>query len=74
MANKLTVGQLKKALVDVPDWVPVKLISDSGVDQSYEEIVIKDAYYQAPYYNNYRCFCIVAEEYNDWSFVIRAEK
>ena len=62
MEKRLTVGDLKKKLQDVPDWVPVELVSDTGVDQGLGDIVVEDAYYQSPYYNNYRCFCIVAED------------
>lgn len=53
MSKKLTVGELKKALDNVPDDLEVELWSDSGVDQSDDdcEVVIEDAYrhtYQLP--------------------------
>ena len=44
---KLTVGNLKKALENVPDELEVELWSDSGVDQcDYDdtEVIIEDAY------------------------------
>ena len=45
MAKKaLTVGELRKALKDIPDELEVKLSSDTGVDQGDDEIVIEDAY------------------------------
>lgn len=44
--NKLTVGELKKALENVPDELEVELWSDSGVDQSDDDgnVVIESAY------------------------------
>lgn len=39
----LTVGELKKALVDVPDDLEVRLSSDTGVDQGEGEIIIESA-------------------------------
>lgn len=45
--NKLTVGELKKALENVPDELEVELWSDSGVDQdNYGDdfVVIENAY------------------------------
>lgn len=46
MAKKLTVGELKKALENVPDELEVELWSDSGVDQSGDgsDVVIEEAY------------------------------
>lgn len=46
MTKKLTVGELKKALENVPDNLEVELWSDSGVDQSGDgcEVVIEGAY------------------------------
>ena len=44
MNKSLTVGQLKEALKDVPDNIPVVLSSDTGVDQGDEgEIVVLSA-------------------------------
>ena len=45
--NKLTVGELRKALENVPDELEIELWSDSGVDQcdDYDcKAVIEDAY------------------------------
>lgn len=44
--NKLTVGELKRALENVPDDLEVELWSDSGLDQGEDdyEVVIEDAY------------------------------
>lgn len=48
MSKKLTVGELKKALENVPDELEIELWSDSGVDQccfeDNTEVVIEDAY------------------------------
>lgn len=46
MSKKLTVGELRKALENVPDELEIELWSDSGVDQSDDdsEVVIEDAY------------------------------
>lgn len=42
--KKLTVGQLKKALENVPDELEIELESDSGVDDGPEEIVVNEAH------------------------------
>lgn len=47
MSKNLTVGELRKALENVPDDLEIRLSSDSGVDQSGEigdTVVIEDAY------------------------------
>ncbi len=47
MSKKLTVGDLKKALENVPEDLEVKLSSDSGVDQCDDDdfdVVVEDAY------------------------------
>lgn len=47
MAKKLTVGELKKALENVPNELEIELWSDSGVDQCDDddfEVVVEDAY------------------------------
>jgi hypothetical protein len=41
--KELTVGELKKALKGVPDDIPVKLSSDTGVDQGEGRIIIESA-------------------------------
>jgi hypothetical protein len=43
MYKELTVGELKKALEGVPDDIPVKLSSDTGVDQGEGRIIIESA-------------------------------
>lgn len=40
----LTVGQLRKALEEVPDELEVKLSSDTGVDQGEGRIIVEDAW------------------------------
>lgn len=42
--RRLTVGDLREALKDVPDDLVVKLSSDSGVDQGLGEVIIERAY------------------------------
>lgn len=44
MPKVLTVGELKKALENVPDNLRVELVSDSGVDQGEGEIIVEKAY------------------------------
>ena len=41
--EELTVGELRKALEEVPDDLKVKLSSDSGVDQGEGRIIIESA-------------------------------
>lgn len=41
--QELTVRDLRHALVGVPDDIPVRLGSDSGVGQGMGEIVIEEA-------------------------------
>lgn len=51
MAKKLTVGELRKALENVPDNLEIRLWSDTGVDQVGGDVIIEDAYrctYQLP--------------------------
>lgn len=45
MENKITVGQLKNKLKDVPDYVEVELSSDTGVDQGEGKIIVSNAWY-----------------------------
>lgn len=42
--KELTVKELRAALEGVPDDLPVRLSSDTGVDQGYGEIVVERAY------------------------------
>lgn len=44
MNKTLTVGELRKALENVPDDLEVKLSSDTGVDQVEGPIIIEKAY------------------------------
>lgn len=47
MSKKLTVGELKKALENVPDELEIELWSDSGVDQcdyDDQEVVVEKAW------------------------------
>ena len=39
--KELTVKELREALEGVPDELPVRLSSDTGVDQGYGDIVIE---------------------------------
>ena len=41
--KELTVRDLRQALKGVPDDIPVRLDSDSGVDQGLGEIIIESA-------------------------------
>lgn len=41
--QELTVRDLRHALVGVPDDLPVRLSSDTGVDQGYGDIIIEEA-------------------------------
>lgn len=47
MIKKLTVGELKNKLKNIPDDLEVELWSDSGVDQSDDgdfEVIVEDAF------------------------------
>lgn len=43
MSKELTVGELRKALSAVPDNIPVRLASDTGVDQGEGMIIVEEA-------------------------------
>ena len=45
MIVELSVGSLRKALDGVPDDVPVRLSSDTGVDQGEGTIIVESASY-----------------------------
>lgn len=45
MKRNITVGELRKALKNVPDDTEVMLVSDTGVDQGEGEIIIESAEY-----------------------------
>lgn len=74
MKERMTVGQLKEALKDVPDDLEIYLSSDSGVDQCDDgEIVIEKAErithdFGATYIDRFDIYCNVVsyeEIYND---------
>lgn len=44
MVKELLVGDLKKKLEGIPDDAPVRLSSDTGVDQGEGSVIISDAY------------------------------
>lgn len=46
MPRGLTVGKLKSVIADLPDYLEVRLSSDTGVDQGQigGDIVVEDAY------------------------------
>ena len=41
--QELTVKELREALVGVPDDLPVRLSSDTGVDQGDGDIIVEEA-------------------------------
>lgn len=41
--KNITVGELKKALENVPDDLEVQLTSDTGVDQGDSEVIVNQA-------------------------------
>ena len=65
MDKRLTVGELRKALENVPDDVPVVLSSDTGVDQGLGEIVVLTAHYYNYPQSNIREFAIYANDMGD---------
>lgn len=64
MKQKLTVGELRKALEGVPDNLEVVLSSDSGVDQGEGEIIIESA--RRVTYGNVDYFDIYANDTGEW--------
>lgn len=62
MYKELTVGELRKALECVPDNVPVRLSSDTGVDQGCGEIVVLAASYVCYPKINMHYFSIYAND------------
>lgn len=65
MHKCLTAGELKRALYDVPDDVPVVLSSDTGVDQGMGEVVVLSAHYYNYPRSNIREFSIYANDMGD---------
>lgn len=46
--KRLTVGELKEKLTNVPNDAIIRLSSDTGVDQGeFGEIVVEDAWYHS---------------------------
>jgi hypothetical protein len=43
--KRLTVGQLREVIKNIPDDVWVELSSDTGVDQGEGEVVVESAYH-----------------------------
>ena len=44
MRKTLTVGELREIIKNIPDNTPVRLTSDTGVDQGEGDIVVESAY------------------------------
>lgn len=65
MNNRLTAGELRKALANVPDDVPVVLSSDTGVDQGMGEIIVLSAHYYNYPQHDIREFAIYANDTGD---------
>jgi hypothetical protein len=68
MTKELTVGELKKALEGVPDDIPVKLSSDTGVDQGEGAIIVESARrvnYNSEYLGEIDYFDICANDYDN---------
>lgn len=63
--QELTVRDLRHALVGVPDDLPVRLSSDSGVDQVYGEIIIEMA--RRVTHGSVDCFEIYANDRDAWN-------
>lgn len=62
MCKELTVGQLRNALKNVPDDVPVVLSSDTGVDQGMGKVIVLSAHYCHYEEYNIREFSIYAND------------
>lgn len=61
--KELTVKDLRHALVGVPDDLPVRLSSDTGVDQGYGDIIIEES--RRVKYNDVDYFEIYANDHVD---------
>lgn len=61
--KEITVRDLRHALIGVPDDIPVRLDSDSGVDQGLGEIIIESA--RRVTYGSEDCFSIYANDHAD---------
>lgn len=61
--QELTVRDLRHALVGVPDDLPVRLSSDTGVDQGLGDIIVEEA--RRVKYNDVDYFEIYANDHLD---------
>lgn len=61
--KEITVRDLRRALIGVPDDIPVRLNSDSGVDQGLGEIIIESA--RRVTYGSEDYFSIYANDHAD---------
>ena len=61
--KELTVRDLRRALEGVPDDIPVRLESDSGVDQGLGEIIVESA--RRVVYGSEEYFSIYANDHAD---------
>ena len=61
--KELTVRDLRRAMEGVPDDIPVRLESDSGVDQGLGEIIVESA--QRVTYGSEDYFSIYANDHAD---------
>lgn len=63
MQREILAGDLKRALQNVPDDIPVRISSDTGVDQGEGQIIVLDAY-EVKYDGNHY-FAIYANDVDD---------
>ncbi|MBO5387964.1 MAG: hypothetical protein J6A59_07490 [Lachnospiraceae bacterium] len=63
MQREILAGDLKRALQNVPDDIPVRLSSDTGVDQGDGQIIVLDAYEVK--YDETHYFAIYANDVDD---------
>lgn len=63
MQKEILAGDLKRALQNVPDDIPVRISSDTGVDQGEGQIIVLDAY-EVKYDGNHY-FAIYANDVDD---------
>ena len=65
--KELTVRDLRQALKGVPDDIPVRLDSDSGVDQGLGEIIVESA--RRVTYGSEDYFSIYANDHADITLI-----
>lgn len=63
MQREILAGDLKRALQNVPDDIPVRISSDTGVDQGEGQIIVLDAYEVK--YDEAHYFAIYANDVDD---------